>query len=59
MKPPRFLPLLAAFALTALVRADDYEARTFTAADGATLGYRLLAPTATNEYDPEMACHSV
>ncbi len=47
MKLPRLLPLLAAFALTTLVRAEDYEARTFTAADGATLGYRLLAPTAT------------
>ena len=44
MKLRHFLPLLLALTCTALVRADDYEARTFTAADGGTLGYRLLAP---------------
>ena len=44
MKLRHFLPLLVAFTSATLVRADDYEARTFTAPDGATLGYRLLAP---------------
>jgi lysophospholipase L1-like esterase/dienelactone hydrolase len=29
---------------TSLVRADDFEARTFKGADGATLPYRLLTP---------------
>src|SRR5262245_33343869 len=36
--------LLLALALPLAVRADDYEARTFTGADGAKLGYRLLSP---------------
>lgn len=45
MKLRSILPALAAaFALAPLARAADYEARTFTADDGGTLGYRLLAP---------------
>ena len=44
MKLRYFLPLIVALAFAAPALADDYEARTFTAADGATLGYRLLAP---------------
>ncbi len=45
MKLLHILPLLA---LSVIARADDYEARTFTAADGATLPYRLLKPV---DYD--------
>ena len=45
MKLLHLLPLLA---LSLSARADDYEARTFTAADGATLPYRLLKPA---DYD--------
>lgn len=42
MKPLAILlSLLAAFSL---VRADEYEARTFSGADGKTLPYRLLIP---------------
>ena len=44
MKLRAILLALSALALAPLARADDYEARTFTAADGGTLGYRLLAP---------------
>ena len=40
MKILRLLPIF----LGTVVFADDYEPRTFTAADGATLGYRLLRP---------------
>lgn len=36
--------LLALLASLAGLRADDYEARVFTAPDGAKLGYRLLTP---------------
>ncbi len=36
--------LLALFASLAISRADDYEARVFTGADGAKLPYRLLTP---------------
>lgn len=39
-----FACLFSIFALLNLVRADEYEARTFTGADGAKLGYRLLIP---------------
>ena len=46
MKLRRFLPLFFALVFAPLVRAEDYEARTFTADDGAKLGYRLLAPKA-------------
>jgi lysophospholipase L1-like esterase/dienelactone hydrolase len=41
MKLPVFL---LALVLPLAVRADDYEARTFSAPDGTTLGYRLLSP---------------
>ena len=40
----KFPALLLALFAAAVVRADDYEARVFTAPDGAKLGYRLLAP---------------
>ena len=45
------LPVLLAalFVAAPLLRADDYEARTFTAPDGGTLPYRLLRP---QNYDP-------
>jgi len=36
--------LLTLFTAVLCVRADEYEARTFTAVDGATLPYRLLIP---------------
>src|SRR5580704_6861414 len=41
--PLLFLTLCAAIVPVSL-RADEYEARTFTGADGAQLGYRLLTP---------------
>ena len=41
MKLPVFL---LALLLPLVVRADDFEARTFSGADGTKLGYRLLAP---------------
>ena len=41
---PLLLALTAAVGLASLARATDYEARTFTDADGGTLGYRLLPP---------------
>jgi len=44
----KILPLLfftlLAFVVSAPLRADEYEARTFAGADGAQLGYRLLKP---------------
>lgn len=40
----KFPALLLALFAAAVVRADDYEARVFTAPDGAKLGYRLLTP---------------
>jgi lysophospholipase L1-like esterase/dienelactone hydrolase len=43
MKLPVFLLSLL---LPLTVWADDYEARTFSGPDGATLGYRLLSPAA-------------
>jgi lysophospholipase L1-like esterase/predicted esterase len=43
------LPTLLTLALAMFVRADDYEARTFTGPDGGTLHYRLLKP---KDYDP-------
>ena len=33
-----------AFVVCAPLRADEYAARTFTGAEGAQLGYRLLTP---------------
>jgi lysophospholipase L1-like esterase/poly(3-hydroxybutyrate) depolymerase len=42
--PALFLFLLAVFAPVAGRAAEEYEARTFTGADGAQLGYRLLTP---------------
>ncbi len=44
MKLRHFLPLILTLVLSPLALAEDYEARTFTGADGATLGYRLLSP---------------
>ncbi|HEY3897713.1 MAG TPA: GDSL-type esterase/lipase family protein [Chthoniobacter sp.] len=48
----KILPLLLlaflAFIFPASIRADEYEARTFTGPDGAQLGYRLLTP---KDYD--------
>ena len=43
MKLPHLLALLT-LSFAALACAEDFAPRTFTAADGATLGYRLLAP---------------
>jgi lysophospholipase L1-like esterase/dienelactone hydrolase len=45
--PILFLALLAIL-LPASVLADEYQTRTFSGADGATLGYRLLTP---KDYD--------
>jgi lysophospholipase L1-like esterase/poly(3-hydroxybutyrate) depolymerase len=46
---PIFLLSLLAFAAPVLLRgAEEYEARTFTAKDGAQLGYRLLTPRNVN-----------
>ena len=38
------LPILLTLAFAMLVRADEFEARTFTGPDGGTLGYQLLVP---------------
>lgn len=44
MKRRLFLPLALALLLVPVLRAEDYAAHTFTAADGAALNYRLLSP---------------
>ena len=40
------LLLLALLAFVCMARGDDFEARTFSATDGAKLPYRLLKPAA-------------
>src|SRR4051794_20424151 len=58
--PILFFALLAFVAPVASRAADEYEPRTFTGADGAQLGYRLLKPRdfdATKKYPLVLFLH--